>query len=92
MVWGERSRMIVVRTLLPTYNWRNQAGSGCLDAEDTGLTAYGHDLVPELNAVGMVVDGAHCGVRSGLDMSDRTAKPMVCSHTALRSLHPHSPP
>jgi membrane dipeptidase len=78
-----------VRTLLPTYNRRNQAGCGCLDTDDTGLTAYGHDLVRQLNAVGMVPDGAHCSARSGLDISDRTAKPMVYSHAAMRSLHPH---
>ena len=28
-----------VRTLLPTYNHANRAGSGCLDATDGGLTA-----------------------------------------------------
>lgn len=35
-----------VRTLLPTYNHANRAGSGCLDATDTGLTAWAPRLSP----------------------------------------------
>jgi membrane dipeptidase len=57
-----------VRTLLPTYNRQNAAGCGCLDAADTGLTGYGRALVREMNAVGMVADGSHCSVRTGLDL------------------------
>src|ERR1700751_2552033 len=41
-----------VRTLLPTYNHANHAGSGCLDTSDGGLTAWGRALVAELNDVG----------------------------------------
>ncbi|HEX7323649.1 MAG TPA: membrane dipeptidase, partial [Mycobacterium sp.] len=36
-----------VRTLLPTYNHANRAGSGCLDATDGGLTAWGRAIVGE---------------------------------------------
>ena|GEM_PF-6623176 len=42
-----------VRTMLPTYNNANRAGSGCLDRTDGGLTAWGHAVVAELNAVGI---------------------------------------
>ncbi|MFC9235154.1 membrane dipeptidase [Streptomyces decoyicus] len=50
-----------VRTMLPSYNNRNAAGGGCLDEVDEGLTAYGRALIREMNAVGMVADGSHCG-------------------------------
>lgn len=30
-----------VRSLLPTYNHANRAGSGCLDTDNGGLTAWG---------------------------------------------------
>jgi membrane dipeptidase len=53
-----------VRTLLPTYNHANHAGSGCLDAADGGLTAWGRSLVSEMNSVGMVPDGSHCSTRT----------------------------
>ncbi|HEU4363210.1 MAG TPA: membrane dipeptidase, partial [Mycobacterium sp.] len=49
-----------VRTLLPTYNHANRAGSGCLDGTDGGLTGWGRAIVAELNAVGIVPDGSHC--------------------------------
>ena len=38
-----------VRTMLPSYNHANAAGCGCLDADDTGLTAWGRRLVAEMN-------------------------------------------
>ena len=82
-------RDLGVRTLLPTYNIRNAAGGGCLDEVDDGLTAYGRDLVAEMNRVGMVVDGSHCGARTGLDLSAVTTKPMVYSHSCMRSVWDH---
>ncbi|GIF77525.1 dipeptidase [Asanoa siamensis] len=78
-----------VRTMLPTYNVRNAAGSGCTDAVDEGLTAYGRDLVREMNAVGMVVDGSHCSIRTGLDLAEVTQRPMVYSHSCMRALWEH---
>lgn len=78
-----------VRTMLPTYNLRNAAGSGCLDQVDEGLTAYGRALVREMNAVGMVVDGSHCSVRTGLDLAEATQRPMVYSHSSMRGLWDH---
>jgi len=47
-----------VRSLLPTYNHANRAGSGCLDATDSGLSWWGRTLVTELNTVGIVPDGS----------------------------------
>jgi membrane dipeptidase len=42
-----------------------------------------------MNAVGMVVDGSHCGVRTGLDLSEATERPMVYSHSCLRGVWEH---
>ena len=78
-----------VRTLLPTYNHANRAGSGCLDAADTGLTAWGARLVAEMNRVGIVPDGSHCSARTGLDMCAVTTRPMVYSHSCMRSVWEH---
>ncbi|GGN85711.1 hypothetical protein GCM10010112_66430 [Actinoplanes lobatus] len=78
-----------VRTMLPSYNNRNAAGGGCLDETDEGLTAYGRDLIREMNAVGMVADGSHCGARTALDISDVTTKPMIYSHSCMRALWDH---
>jgi membrane dipeptidase len=78
-----------VRTLLPTYNHANRAGSGCLDATDSGLTAWGRSLVSELNSVGIVPDGSHCSVRTGLDMSEVSRGPVIYSHSCMRGVWDH---
>ncbi|NLE79022.1 MAG: membrane dipeptidase [Rhodococcus sp.] len=78
-----------VRTMLPTYNHANPAGSGCLDANDHGLTSWGRALVAEMNAVGMVPDGSHCSPRTGLDMCEVSTLPVVYSHSCMRSVWDH---
>jgi membrane dipeptidase len=78
-----------VRTMLPTYNGRNEYGSGCLDPEDQGLTARGRSLVAEMNRVGMVVDGSHCSVRTSMDMIELSATPMIFSHSCCRAVWDH---
>ncbi|WP_372671804.1 dipeptidase [Amycolatopsis kentuckyensis] len=76
-----------VRTMLPTYNQRNAAGSGCHDETDGGLTEFGRDVVAEMNRVGMVVDTAHCSYRTSMDVFAASTAPVVVSHTAARAVH-----
>ncbi|SPM30703.1 dipeptidase [Mycobacterium terramassiliense] len=78
-----------VRTMLPTYNHANRAGSGCLDATDGGLTAWGRSLVGEMNRVGVVPDGSHCSARTGLDMCAISGGPVVYSHSCMRAVWDH---
>jgi len=78
-----------VRSLGPSYNLANKAGVGCLEKDDTGLTAWGRDLVREMNAVGMLVDGSHTSVRTGLGLSEASERPMIYSHSAMRGLWDH---
>jgi membrane dipeptidase len=85
----ERYHRLGVRTLVPTYNYRNAAGSGCMDTDDGGLTAYGHALVREMNQVGMVPDGSHSSIRTGLDLCEVSTRPVIYSHTCMRSVWEH---
>lgn len=78
-----------VRTLVPTYNHGNRAGCGCLDATDTGLSRWGRELVREMNAVGMVPDGSHCSVRTGLDLCAVSTTPVIYSHSCMRGVWEH---
>ncbi|BBY33759.1 membrane dipeptidase [Mycolicibacter minnesotensis] len=78
-----------VRTLLPTYNHANRAGSGCLDSVDAGLSSWGRAIVAEMNAVGMIPDGSHCSARTGLDMCAVSKGPVVYSHSCMRALWDH---
>jgi membrane dipeptidase len=78
-----------VRTLLPTYNRANRAGSGCLDTIDNGLTSWGRSIVNEMNRVGIVPDGSHCSARTGLDMCEISSGPVIYSHSCMRAIWDH---
>lgn len=78
-----------VRTLVPTYNHVNGAGSGCLDTTDGGLTTWGRSIIAEMNSVGIVADGSHCSARTGLDMCEFSTGPVIYSHSCMRTVWDH---
>lgn len=77
-----------VRWMLGTYNTANAAGGGCMEA-DEGLTDFGRSVIAEMNRVGMVVCGSHCGCRTAREMIDASAMPMIFSHSNARVVHDH---
>jgi len=77
-----------VRQMLIAYNLNNEAGGGCHD-EDKGLTDFGRAVVRDMNRVGMVVDCAHSGIKSGLEAMRFSTKPCIFSHANARALHEH---
>lgn len=77
-----------VRWMLIAYNQNNRAGGGCQD-DDTGLTAFGRDVVREMERVGMVVCGSHTGYRTAADLLGMATKPMIFSHSNAHALVPH---
>lgn len=77
-----------VRQMLIAYNANNAAGGGCHD-DDKGLTDFGRAVIREMNRVGMVVDCAHSGVRSGLEAMRLSTKPCIFSHANARALRDH---
>lgn len=78
-----------VRSMLLTYNDENLAGSGCHAPTDGGLTDFGRAVVGEMNRVGMLVDVSHCGYRTSMDAMERSAAPVIFSHSSMRGLHEH---
>ncbi len=77
-----------VRQMLIAYNRNNDAGGGCHD-QDTGLTDFGRAVIGEMNRVGMVVDCAHSGIKSGLEAMKLSSKPCIFSHANARALKDH---
>ncbi len=80
---------IGVRWMLLVYNRRNLAGSGCHDAEDQGLTAFGRRILAEMDRVGMVKCCSHTGYRTAREILDSTDRPVIFSHSNARRLHDH---
>jgi membrane dipeptidase len=79
-----------VRTVLIAYNLRNRAGGGCHDDPEVGLTRYGHDLVRELNELGILVDATHCSPRTTFDLFELSSAPVVFSHSVPTGVKPHA--
>ena len=78
-----------VRFVHPIFNLNSEIGGGCADRHETGLTKLGVRMVEAMNKVGMLVDGAHAGYRSTLDMMEVSADPVIFSHLACYGVHPH---
>ncbi len=77
-----------VRWMLLAYNQNNPVGGGCQD-EDTGLTAYGREVIAEMERVGMQVCCSHTGHRTVRDVFDVATRPVIFSHSNPSALHAH---
>ena len=63
-----------------TYNNQSLLASGCYEAEDTGLTRMGREVVEEMNRVGLVVDMSHSAERSTLEAIEHSNRPIAITH------------
>ena len=74
-----------------TYNAANRLGSGAYAGRDQGLTAYGAEIVAEMNRVGMAIDVSHCGDRTSRDAFAASREPVLVTHANCRALVPGHP-
>ena len=72
-----------------TYNTQNLSGSGCYESRDSGLSDFGHDVVAEMNRVGMLCDLSHVGPRTSTDVIQASTRPVVYSHCLPAGLKAH---
>ena len=77
-----------VRWMLLAYNLNNRVGGGCQD-DDTGLTAFGREVVAEMERVGMQVCCSHTGHRTVRDVMAMATRPVMFSHSNPSALHDH---
>ena len=54
-----------------------------------GVSAFGEQVIKEMNRLGILVDMSHAGEKSFYDALDISAKPIVCSHSSARALCDH---
>jgi membrane dipeptidase len=69
-----------VRVIQPTYNARNRLGDGCLERANSGLSKLGRAAIARMNELGIVVDIAHVGRRTSLEVIEVSTAPVIASH------------
>ena len=77
-----------------TLTWANSNdwadSSGDLDdanvSHHNGLTAFGYDVIPEMNRLGMMIDVSHASDKTLADVLSATRAPILASHSAARAL------
>lgn len=78
-----------IRHMLMAYNQKNFVADGCHELGDGGLSRFGHELVAEMNRVGMVVDVAHTAYRSSMDTIFASKAPVIVSHGNVKAISDH---
>lgn len=63
-----------------TYNNQSLLGTGCYEAEDTGITRMGREVIAEMNRVGMLIDMSHSAERTTREAIDISARPISITH------------
>ena len=77
-----------------TLTWNNGnlwagAGAGTNNTRTGGLTAYGRQIVREMNRLGVLVDISHVSDSTFWDAIQTSTKPIIASHSSARALSMH---
>lgn len=79
-----------VRYLTLTHNKNTPWADSATDEPAAGgLTAFGRQVVAELNHLGMLVDLSHVAPTTMRDALDTTTAPVIFSHSSCRAVHDH---
>ena len=73
-----------VRGMGITYSEANTLGSRLREKNDSGLSDLGRAVVKRMNRLGMTIDIAHCGDRTGLEVIEASEKPITITHAGAR--------
>lgn len=79
-------RDLGVRVIQLTHARRNLAADDCMEANDGGLSRFGHAVVEALNERKVVVDLAHGSPRTIAEAVRASKAPVLISHTGCRAL------
>ena len=78
-----------VRTMTLTWNARNRIGDGADVRDSNGLSAFGKEVVREMEKHHMIVDISHASERLFYDVADCTSLPFVASHSNAYAVTRH---
>jgi membrane dipeptidase len=62
---------------------------GDVAAEHGGVSAYGADVIQEMNRLGIMVDVSHISKAAALDAMRLSRAPVIASHSGMRALTDH---
>lgn len=71
------------RMLSPSHFFDTEVGGSAHGEQKIGLTAFGRQIITEMERLGMLVDLAHASERTIDDVLDMAVKPVVFSHTGV---------
>lgn len=69
-----------ISSLIVAYNIRTYMGDGCIEEVDAGISHLGKRLIQEMNNLGMIIDGAHCSMKTIMDSIEISKLPVIISH------------
>ena len=79
-----------IRAIGLTWNQQNQLATGIgEDKPQEGLTAFGKQVIREMNSLGMLVDLAHINRQGFFDALKTSSAPVVVSHANARAICDH---
>lgn len=71
-----------------SYNNQSLLATGCYENNDPGITRMGHEVIAEMNRVGMVIDMSHSADRSTIEAAEISTRPIAITHANRASWHP----
>lgn len=78
------------RYMTLTHNTNVPWADSCTDEpHSNGLSAFGREVVREMNRLGMLVDLSHVSPDTMHDALDATGAPVIFSHSSARALNDH---
>ena len=74
-----------LRVMQVTYQKRNLLADGCGETANGGLSKFGHEVVAEMNRLGISIDLSHAGDRTMDETIEASAAPVFFSHSNARA-------
>jgi membrane dipeptidase len=71
------------------YNTQNLVGTGCYESRDAGLSDFGHEVIAEMNRLGILCDLSHVGAKTSEDVIKASKKPVAYTHCLPVALKAH---
>ena len=74
---AETPKTYKVGIIQMAYNTQNLVATGCYESRDGGLSDFGHEVVAEMNRLGILCDLSHVGAQSSRDVILASRQPVA---------------